>query len=441
MESAVPPDVSRTASEGRLPFLSNVNAVSDDVAERVTIEHRHLRSAIEFAVAIADAGQRLRPPLAYPADLKPYLKSPRVPSSALGKLRRAIESDDRFRRRLAAGVVDELVDPIGQEWLRREEGWPERVAELIAEQEREASEADAAAALRRAEKRRDAAEQVAARTRAELIALRDRVDELTRQLTDARHEVAARVAETERAQSDLAATRQAERHARDRAQADRDRVAAVEAARDDALTRAATAEAQRDALLAERAERAGTPVSADQVGEVRELARLARGVAERLEGLVVTPTPRRALALPGGVARESTRATEHLLRSGAVVFIDGYNVAKLAWPDAELAEQRERCLDVADDLARRLGTELVVVFDGADVVGSHARTRRLVRVTYSPAGIIADDVIRAEVAAVPPTRPVVVVTNDQAVRRDVAAAGGNVVSSDAFLALALARPA
>ena len=105
MESAVPPDVSRTASEGRLPFLSNVNAVSDDVAERVTIEHRHLRSAIEFAVAIADAGQRLRPPLAYPADLKPYLKSPRVPSSALGKLRRAIESDDRFRRRLAAGVV------------------------------------------------------------------------------------------------------------------------------------------------------------------------------------------------------------------------------------------------------------------------------------------------------------------------------------------------
>ena len=69
---------------------------------------------------------------------------------------------------------------------------------------------------------------------------------------------------------------------------------------------------------------------------------------------------------------------------------------------------------------------------------SSAPTRRgawLVRVRYSPTGISADDVIRAEVAAVPVGRPVVVVTNDQAVRRDVAAAGGNVISSDAFLDL------
>ena len=52
-------------------------------------------------------------------------------------------------------------------------------------------------------------------------------------------------------------------------------------------------------------------------------------------------------------------------------------------------------------------------------------------------GVIAtmDDVIRAEVAAVPTSRPVVVVTNDQAVRRDVSAAGANLISSDAFLAL------
>jgi predicted RNA-binding protein with PIN domain len=231
----------------------------------------------------------------------------------------------------------------------------------------------------------------------------------------------------------------AERHARDRAQADRERITAVEVARDQALERAAAAEAQRDALLAERAERSGTSVSAGQLEDVRELARLARGVADRLERLVATPVARRPLALPGGVARESARATEFLLRSGAVVFVDGYNVTKLAWPDEELAVQRARGLDLADDLARRLGTELVVVFDGAAVVGSHSRQRRLVRVTYSPPGVTADDVIRAEVAAVPTSRPVVVVTNDQAVRRDVSAAGANLISSDAFLALT--RPA
>jgi hypothetical protein len=413
--------------------------VSDDVAERVTIEHRHLRSAIEFAVAIADAGQRLRPPLEYPPELKPHLKSPRVPAAALGKLRRAIEGDDRFRRRLAAGAVDELVDPIGQEWLRREEGWQERIGELVAEQERAAAEADAAAELRRAEKRREAAEQVAARTRAELIGLREKIDILTDQLADATREAGRAADDAARMQSDLAAARVAERHARDRAQADRDRVTALEEARNEALERAQVAEAQRDALLSERAERAGAAVAADQLGEVRELARLAGALSDRLERLVVTPTPRRALALPGGVARESGRATEFLLRSGAAVFVDGYNAAMLAWPDDDLATQRTRLLDLADDLARRLGSELIVVFDGADVVGGHSRQRRLVRVTFSPPGVSADDVIRAEVAAVPTTRPVVVVTNDQAIRRDVAAMGANLVSSDAFVAIG--RPA
>ena len=87
------------------------------------IEHRYLRSAIEFAVAIADAGQRLRPPLAYPSALKPFLKQPRIPASQLGKLRRAIEADGEFRTRLSAGALPELVDPIGIEWLRREDGW------------------------------------------------------------------------------------------------------------------------------------------------------------------------------------------------------------------------------------------------------------------------------------------------------------------------------
>ena len=66
------------------------------------------------------------------AALKPFLKQPRIPARPLGKLRRAIEADGEFRTRLSAGALPELVDPIGIEWLRREDGWEARVAELIA---------------------------------------------------------------------------------------------------------------------------------------------------------------------------------------------------------------------------------------------------------------------------------------------------------------------
>ena len=58
------------------------------------------------------------------------------------------------------------------------------------------------------------------------------------------------------------------------------------------------------------------------------------------------------------------------------------------------------------------------------------------RVSYSPEGVSADDVIRAEVAVLPSDRPVVVVTNDRAVVSDVRADGANVLSSDVFLAVA-----
>jgi predicted RNA-binding protein with PIN domain len=51
---------------------------------------------------------------------------------------------------------------------------------------------------------------------------------------------------------------------------------------------------------------------------------------------------------------------------------------------------------------------------------------------YSPSGVIADDVIREEVRRVPAQRPVVVVTDDQEIQRDVRHVGANVVSSAHF---------
>ena len=132
----------------------------------------------------------------------------------------------------------------------------------------------------------------------------------------------------------------------------------------------------------------------------------------------------------------SIEAAEFLLRvPGATTLVDGYNVAKLGWRSLDLDRQRDQCIVAAENLAKRWHMTVTIVFDGAAVEGAHASKRRRVRVVYSPAGVSADDVLRAEVAGISPDQPVVVVTNDRAILVDVAAAGANTVSSDDFLAL------
>ena len=86
-------------------------------------------------------------------------------------------------------------------------------------------------------------------------------------------------------------------------------------------------------------------------------------------------------------------------------------------------------------LVARSGAEVTVVFDAADTTERPVVNRpRGVRVLYSLPGVIADDVIRELVAAEPQGRPVVVVSSDNEVVRDVLRAGARVSA-----ALALAR--
>jgi predicted RNA-binding protein with PIN domain len=422
-------------SEAKHGFGTPAPPGASAAASGAASENRHLRTAIEFAARFAEDGQRQRPPLACPAALKPYLKQSRIPTSVLGKLRRVIEGDEAFRAAVAAAAEPELVGPIGSAWLRREPGWEERVARLIAEEQEANAQRSAEVDLRRSERQRRAAEERAARAAADLERLQRRVEELKRSADEHRRRAEEASAAVAAMRDELTGARNAARHASQRADAARQSVERAEAERDAEGKRAATAEAQRDQLLAERAERSGLRVSAAQVGELAEVARSARTLADRLGALVdVRPSRRKPLALPGGTRRDSPEAAEYLLRAnGAMVVVDGYNVAKTAWPEENLEAQRERLLDTVDHAARRFGTEFVVVFDGAGVVGAHTRRRRLARVTYSPAGVEADDLIRKEVEGAPPDRPVVVVTNDQAVQRDVANDGANVVSSDRFL--------
>ena len=126
----------------------------------------------------------------------------------------------------------------------------------------------------------------------------------------------------------------------------------------------------------------------------------------------------------------------------ARLIVDGYNVTKAAWPDAPAWRPSAAGWSrPSAPLVARSGAETTVVFDAAE---SSARTvmpaPRGVRVVFSPEGVIADDVIRQLVAAEPRGRVVVVVSDDQAVARDVVARGARAVPTSSLLAMHLTRP-
>ena len=453
---------------GDEPAEVDVNGVSD----------LSLRSALEFAVGIAAAGQKLRPPLVYPPGLKAYLRFSRLDRTSLRAVRRAVAADESFRSRLGEVATADLVDELGIAWLNRPAGWQDQVRALQASASEAVQQQSSEAALRKAERRREAAEQAAARAAAELLGQHDalsreqaRRERAEATATSAASEAAAlrqEVAELRR-EIDRVKQRMASEEARaDRAeQSGRDsaeQLLAVKAMRDELLTRLANREAEPAQEPLAAAPATPSPLideraSAANASAAQALSRAASATRELSDALAAAgnalaeperrsdhplagvrplrrrPSTRKPIAIPGGVYGDSLAAANHLLRTpGAIVLVDGYNVAKLAWPAMNVQEQRELCIEMLEDLARRLGIDLRVVFDGAEVVGASAR-RRLVRVQYSPPGVSADDVLRAEVRALPVTTPVVVVTNDQAIIADVRADGANPVSSDMLLAV------
>ena len=405
------------------------------MSDPASIEHRYLRSAVEFAVAMGVEIAKRRVAITVPRELRAVSSKSRIPTGSLGRLRRAIDGDDRFRAAIAAGALPELVDPIGILWLQRPDGWQEHIERLVTDMAAEEADADLSTALRREEKRRRAAEQVAVRLRADLVE-RDAVigvhqsdaDSLRADVVKAEDEVAALRAE-------LVDLRIEARHARDREAAAKAKLAA-------ALDFPAVAGDRSPEGVADGRDRSSERRGVDPVA-VSDVARAARELAGRLEALLPSEAPemptrsdaRQPLRLPGGVIASSAEAAEFLLRSDAAVLVDGYNVAKLAWPSRSLDTQRTQLLDALENVARRFTSDITIVFDGASVVGAHATRRRLVRVVWSPEGVIADDVIRDEVRRLPSARAVVVVTNDAEIVADVKALGANVVASNALIAV------
>lgn len=403
------------------------------MSDTTRIDPRYLRDVLLWIVDVATFGVRIKGQFPVPAGLRPFLRGGRVPAAKYGAVARAIEADPAFMARMAAVATEEQVGPIGMVWLTRPEGWQARLAELARAEDAAAAERTKDDELARAHKRREAAEHAQARLQAELVDVRERL--------------AGRAGESEAQAAELAALRSSAA-----AQAEELRAARVEARNagqraEASAAKLAVAQAELDALRASAGATAEPALTDTQRVALSDLVKASGELADRLADLKrqlvepsgITPSgPRRVrrtpLVRPGGVRAGTPEEAAFLLRAGAAVLVDGYNVAKQAWPQLDLAGQRDRLVRVAEDAARRFGADVTVVFDGAEVAGASATGRRLVRVRFSPPGVIADDVIRAEVAEVPASKPVVVVTDDREILRDVRAAGANTIASALFVA-------
>jgi len=423
-------------------FVSVIAGYPDPMAPP-TPAHRELRPVLMWILDTVRSGA-LDESVKVPATLRRQAAKRDLPSTALGPLRRTVESDDVLRSALAehlehSEVSVSDVDRIGWLWLVRPPSWREQIDDLAAlaglRAELDALRGD----VHRSERRRIAAEERAEREKAQRREAEQSARSKSATSRDTQRDLERAQQLAEASSAEVSQLKMELRHATDRLRAAEGRVTTERERVDELRAEIQRLQSMRDDLMADRA------TSLIERTELNETVMVAEELARRLRELVdPAPTPevapaveqsarRRALALPGGVVSDSVAAVTYLLRSGAVVLVDGYNVSMTAWPDQRIDRQRERLIELLETAARRFGADITVVFDGADVVGAAQRGRRLIRVIFSPEGVTADDVIRDEVRALGASRPVVVITSDAAVVRSTRSMGANTVRSDRFL--------
>lgn len=381
-----------------------------------------IRPALELAFAAVVAAARPPASVPLPAALRPLARFQKLPTTALAVVRRVLDADDALRSRLAATVNADLLGRPSQLYLARPPGWEAELASLVAEQDAARAASLDARAERSARRRLAAAQEAAQRVAAELAAatieLAARADSVAR--------LERRAAELERA---LAGS-EGERRGLERRLRAAEQQAAAASERAAVLERAAALEAGAAPVARVPAAPAVAPIVAvdralevidDAVVSLAAAVERARALLEPAPAPAPSAGPRERRRVPLAVVRGLPADSAELARAwlampGVILLVDGYNVAKLGWPGESLPVQRERLLDALEALEARLGTQVEVVFDGADLGAAGPSGRRHVRVSFSPPGVSADEMILELLAALATAIPVVVATDDGAVR-------------------------
>jgi predicted RNA-binding protein with PIN domain len=369
----------------------------------------------------------------------------------------ALDADETFRTRVADVVAEastQLVealrsgaptaasDPIDTAvvaYLMRPAGWPAILAEATAQW---------------------SAEHVAATDsalRVEIAALRDQIAALSREargsgerertaVARAREDSAAEIGELRGRIRSLSAQLQAAQHSVAEAQRSGEenirRLETEATARDAELRRARSriTELERAVEAARRGARVARDIDDARLWLlVDTLTEAASGIRRELSLPPPTRRPADVVAGPGPAVpdRRYTDDPAALDRLLALphphLIVDGYNVTKAGYPALPLAGQRTRLIAGLAGLSGQARVEITLAFDGGERPPAAPATPRGVRVLFSAATETADDLIRRLVSAEPDGRPIVVVTSDQQVQRDVQRAGAWAVPSAVLL--------
>ena len=427
------------------------------------MESRRLQRVEDLAVRVAVEGLALDPAEPVPVRLRPILRFRKFTAAARATVREVLESDDEFRARVVAVADEEDLGRYGWLWLTRPDGW---------EQELQAVPSDAASNgdLASLERRLRGAEAAVERVRSERDAEREAAGRLRRRVASAEHDLAEARAERDelRALADAAAEERS-RVLRALKAAESERDAARHDLRD-ARRANVDAEAELAALKEATAtgggEVAPAPPTSTRVTEA--LGRARRALSNLDEALAsaeaeiglgdrtragrgrgagraggdkrpVKPTRRRR-TLRIGLRDGTVEALRHLLGiEGAVLLVDGYNLARLTWPNLAPDEERRRTVALLEEVQNRYGCRVVVVFDGESGTVAPPASR-WVTVRFSPTGTTADDVIIDMVGRGDGSMggdPVVVVSSDMEIVRAAERSGAHVFPSAVFVA---ARP-
>jgi predicted RNA-binding protein with PIN domain len=401
-----------------------------------------------------------------PASLRPVARFTANRRARLGgaAIAAALAGDPLFRQRAAAAVVKAsgplgtavaggtppaAADPVevaALAYLTRPAGWEALVAaagEAAASDAGRAAVEEAAGRAERLSKQLDRvraqAKADAERLRGEVTAARGEADRLrtrARELSKALREAQA-----------------AAGHAVEELATERERMSAESSVRDaeNRRLRARAADAEAAVEAARRASREGravdnarlwllldTIVQATQ-GLRRELALeptegpspadlVAAGMTRDGAGDAGQGGPVRALA-----ADDPARLDQLLALPRAHLVVDGYNVTKTGFGDLPLEQQRHRLVTGLGGLAAQTGSEVTVVFDGAERLPAAPPAPRGVRVLFSRPRETADEVIRRLVRAEPRGRPVVVVSSDREVADGVRRSGAHPLAALALI--------